>query len=458
MFVSPVFSASRDRFDRTDLRRGSVLLPTLVLIVAIGSMCMVIQMTHLAMHRSAVNSHRFHRAALAANSALGLQQLRLETDPDHFVLRPAPHAPCAMGGETVELLSATRVEETEAWRVGIRAEADGVSFALGAVLQPVIFRLPHGLVLTGIGDPAEDLLVMNGASVFGSYDPAVGIASPGDSGSVWANGSVEITGTALVQGDVNASGWVSTFGPSNVTGSIEEEGEETEVDPFEELAPAFIAEAIANNDNALLEDAFGSDWSPVPGPMNHGDLLLSGGTHRLGAGVYHLRDVSVTSVAVLTLDTSTGPITLVVSGATGLSVDSGSTVRIDAGGTEHGVMTVLGAGSGLVVQGASSFGRELSDPWASGYSRILGVGESGAIASQGGSSVFARLAAPRRPLLVGGSSEWYGSAVVRSAALLGSEPKFLIDESIDGREMGTTGDYEVAARWREHRARTQAGP
>lgn len=427
-------------------QRGSALVATMVFIVVLGGMTAALSMLSVSSHRSARQSLELRKASRAAESALGYFVLQLEIDPNYFATNPAPQAPLPVGNTMFRLDAVTPGAGDNDWQVDVITTSDFVDYRVIAMIVDEELTIPGGMVLAGTGDPADDILNMNGASRFASYDPAVGTAVLNDNASIVANGSFSLKGTALIIGDAIASGWISSVGPSGVTGARIEVADEIPIDPYEVVIDPVAAASVTTNDNGNMNGVFGAGWTSVPGPDNSGDLSLSGGSYTLTAGTYRVRNLAIESGTDLTLDTSGGPITFVCTGS--VDVDSGSTVQIDAGGTENGLVTVLEDGVPFTVQGGSSFGQEAGGSESAGYSQILSTGGSGDINCQGGSSVWARVAAPTRDLFVGGSSTWYGSAVARTANLIGSGPKFFIDESRAGTVVGSTGEYEVAARWR----------
>lgn len=427
--------------------RGSALLAALVMVVVIGGMCAVIQVATLSTHRAANLSSDLNRAAHTARSALGYYAHRLELDHDYFVNHPE-HASIPLGDTSFRLESAVPGGSLNEWIVVITAVANQVEYRIHGVIDADELEFPQGLVLGGTGDPDDVILEMNGGTRFGSYDPAVGTGTLNENASVWANGSIDLKGSATINGDVFASGTISAVGSAGVSGDEAEGAVDFPIDPFEEYAAEIATGSIASNNNGALPAVFGARWNPVAGPGSPGNLNLNGGNFVLGAGTYLMRNVTISGGAQLLLDTTGGPITLVVTGPAGMTLSSGSQVRIQAGATTNGVTTVLGAGCGFTVQGGSLYGQEVAHLDAAGYSNILSAGPGGLIQAQGGSRVQARLAAPSRDFFVGGDSTWLGSAMARTARFIGSGPKFLVDESILGRIILPSDEYVVETSWR----------
>ena len=426
--------------------RGSALIPVLIMLLSIAGMCAAMNMTTIATQRSARISHDLARAAHAADSAISFYELQLEIDGDYFIDNPAPHDARPMGTEMFTLESANPTGSNQ-WIIEITASCDSTDYRTFAVLGSSSITIPSGLVLSGTGNPGDDILRMNGGSTFGSYDPAVGSATLNPNGMIYANGSVRLVGTATVHGDVTVSGWISSAGPSTINGTETEGASDFALDDYDSVITPLIDGAEAANDNATLATIFGSGWSPIAGPGSPGDLSVSGGTYTVPSGTYLVGDFDVSSGASITFDTSTGPVLFVSNGGSGVDIDSGSTVQIDAGGTDNGVQLVIENGT-FQVNSNSTYGQEIANPSAAGYSQILSKSSSGELRSQGGSTVYARIVAPDQEMLVGGGSSWLGAAVVREARMIGSGPKFLIDESALGTELGAGGGVEVVARWR----------
>lgn len=425
---------------------GSALIAVLLMAVVIGGMCAAMTLVTVSTHRAASQSRDHQKSVRATDSGLGYYFLQVRTDATYFDKNPAPHDPLTLGESTFQLVSATPGPGGDEWVLDISGVSDGVEARLQAVLAHSSMEIPDGLVLTGTGNPADDVLIMNGAGEFGSYDPSVGTGVLDPDGTVWANGSIDLKGTAVVQGNAIASGWINGKG-SAVTGTREELAPETPVDAFENHAIPIAKDSITTNDNGSLGGIFGSGWSPIVGPDNYGDLKLNGGSYILPTGTYRFREVTIASGTEVLLDTSGGSVTLVCAGSL-FDVQSGSQVLIDAGGTENTAVTVLEDGASFNVQSGSLYGQEITETAAAGYSQILSTGGTGTIQVQGSSTLYARIAAASRDALVGGGSSLLGSAVLQRLRMIGAGPKFLIDKSTLGSSFGVSTDFDVVARWR----------
>ena len=337
-----------------------------------------------------------------------------------------------------------------------------VDYRLNAALGYRQFEFPIGLVLTGTGDPDDEILNVMGGSTVASYDSSNGpldMSNPGSNVGIFADGSGSVTGSSTIYGEVNVSGSLTTSGSGSVQGSTSEGVPPIVPEGITDFALEKISEAQATNDNGNLGAVFGSGWSPVPGPGGSGDLSLSGGTYVVPAGTYVIRKFSLTNDTKIIFDTSGGPTTLVFEG---FGPDAGafsslrvtnSTVQVDPDSTTNGLLVVMAPERDLKLTAGSIFGQSVRNLNSGGFTQVISAGADGTadlIDLSGDSIGYGRLYAPQHDIEITGNSAWYGSAIARTFRLGGSTPGpavFGVDEDLQGTALTDPTNFEIHARW-----------
>lgn len=433
---------------------GSALLASLVMIVILAGMCSALQMSSVVTFKATQETIDLQDAARNAESGLAYYLTQLELDQDTFVNDPAPRTPQPLGEGSFQLVESTPEGTPGVWELGIESTVDGIDYRTVAVVGFRRLEIPHGIVVAGTGSDTDVTLTMSGNAELASYDPTVGTSTIRDNAGMWVNGSLALNGTADVMGEAAATGTITAGSNTSISGDTLQGGPTIPVDTFEDVAEPLIASTKASNDNDTLAKLFGAQWTPVAGSENYGDLVITGGDYVIPAGDYRIRSLRIEGQANVTFDTSGGSTNLVFvgDGMDPLTVTGQSNLWIDAGGTDNGLMTVLGENSSFLVESGSTFGQEVTDSYNAGYSQIVSAGGAGSVSVKGTSNVFGRLGAPNLDLELAGSATWYGGAVVQTATLSGSSkssPKFMVDEGLQGTVMTDPDSFEVYTRWRE---------
>ncbi len=443
-------------------QEGSVLLLVTVVLLMLGGFMTALLSTTFAYQRTSLEGLDRELAFRNAESGVSYYIGRLSQDPFYFATYPAPHSPVTIGDGSFKVETSEPGPEENQWKVLINGTCRDVTYGLNAIISYRRISFPRGIV-AGRGNPSDMAFDIRGKSSVFSYDPANGPPDPNNPGNETkngVNGSLNLNGGSKIHGDVNATGTVTNDGTSEITGTLTENGEETPIDPIESLFDHLMTTSQASNDNAVLAGIFGAQWTPVADGQNYGNLIVTGGNYVVPSGTYRFRRLEVLNGATVTFDTSGGSsqIVYVGSGAgTGtlndLILGNGSELLIDTGGTQNGLVTVLGLECDFAIGQNSIFGQCVNDPNNAGYSQIVSLGadnSSDVISVGSGAVAYGRLYAPGHDLQLSGNATWYGSAVVNSISILGS----VAGAALFGIDMGLTGVYltdptcfEVFARW-----------
>jgi len=430
---------------RRDGRRGSVLAVVLVAVVAIAGLIGALSSVSVTYSKASATSNDREAAHLAAESGVGYYLARLGLDEDYFDDNPLPHAPLDLGAGTFELVSAS-LSSPGIYEIVVEGRQDDTSYRLGAAIGREPVTLPPGISVTGTGNKNTQVFKTSSGAKVGSYDPDYGAfdpSAPDDNIQITVNGSVKLTGTN-VYGDVTAQGSISNSS-STITGTSTTNAPAEDFDDIDPLVNQLMADSKTSNDNGVLAGIFGTKWTPIAGTQNYGDLIVSGGTYTVPPGTYRFRKFEVKSGATVTFDTSTGPSTIcyVGSGAgtgTGndLTLATNGKVLVGNGGTENGLMTVLGIDCDFVVNSGSVFGQSVTDPNNAGYTQVISLG--GNASSDNftvAGTVYARLYAAAHAVSITG--KMYGSALARTVTL-GTNAIFGYDEGYLGMTLPANSD------------------
>ncbi len=443
-----------------DRRKGSILILAVFLTLLVGGLTAGVLSISFASQKTAKESMSREMAFRAAESGMGYYLVQVLSQSTYFATYPAPHAAKTTDRGSFQLVQSQQLTGNQ-WELRINGSYDGVTYSLNGVVGPKRIRFPNGIVVVGTGDPSDVVFNVAGGSDVGSYNPAAGAYDPSDPDdhvSIGANGSLNVSGSSTVYGDVTSSGTVSEDAGSDVTGTVEENAPSTEIDDIDPIVTNAVTSSKAANNNAALAAIFGAQWSPVAGPENYGNLIINTpGTYVIPAGTYRFRRFEVHNGANVIFDTSGGPSKLVYVGAgkgTGimndLIVDGASSVKINPNSTTNGLLTVLGPDCDFKVSGSSVFGQAIGDTNNSGYSQIISLGgdtSSDDIVVSGGSTVYGRLYAASHLFNLGSNSTWYGSALARTITLAGSNSTFAVDEGTTGNVLIDPTDVAILARW-----------
>ncbi len=441
-------------------KRGSILVAVLFLVITVGGFAAALFQLTLPEHRASSESFDNTLAFRAADSGVGYYLAQLNLDENYFALNPAPHVAIPVGDGIFALESALPYESENGmeWALVIVGHYDRGDYRLGAAFGNRLLEFPGGLVVAGTGDPDDLVLELGPATMVTEYDPEDGPPlMPGtDPGNVdvRVNGGASLSFFATVEGNVTATGSVSLGMAANITGTLTENAPETPIDDrLVPIANGLLDSSKQGNDNDLLASIFGDQWNPVDGDENYGDLILDGGEYVVPSGVFRFRRLELNGGATVTFDTSLGPSKIIYVGGqdhNDLSVKDDSSLVVDPGGTSNGLLTILSPDSDFEVTGQSVFGQAVGDPYNAGYSQIISAGGDGSydrIKVHQDSAVFARMYAPNHKLEMTWNSAWYGSAVVRTALIMGDQTVFAADRGEQGRTLNP--DFEVFARWRD---------
>ena len=439
-------------------RQGSVLILVTIVTFLVGAFVAALYSTTFAYMESSKVRLNNEMAYQAAESGAGYYLVKFAADSDYFTSNPAPHASMAVGNGAFELQSATPTGMANHWQIVIRGTADGTSFRQNVVLGHKRIRIPDGVVMVGTGDPSDVALSLASGSKVGSYDPADGAynpSAPGNNGNAAVNGSVTMTGTSIVYGDVNAEGTSTEDLSSDITGTLTENTAPTEIDDIDPIVNNAMTASKTSNNNAVLGGIFGSQWTAVASSQNYGNLIVSTpGTYVIPSGVYRFRRFEVKTGVTVIFDTAGGPSKLAYVGSgsgTGTGNDlivNGGNVKIDPQGTGNGLLTVLGVDCDFAVSNNSIFGQAVGDTNNGGYSQIISLGgntSSDDITISTGSKVYGRIYAAAHKFTMSGSSYLYGSVLTRTASITAST--IAIDEGSLGNGLVDPSNYQILARW-----------
>ena len=435
--------------------QGSTLIIVMMLMMLLGGFVIALQSVSWHRSRAARVALAEESARLAAESGIAYFLAECRADEDFFRNQPAPHAPRTFGGSTFVLDSADAIATD--WNLVLTGLSDGVSVTVAATLGSATISIPTELKLAGTGDSEDTALTIDSGSIVGAYDGAVesfDALSPSD-GEVHVAGSLEILNSSTSYGDVTLSGDLEAGIPSSVSGTLTENGTVSATDDIDAIVDDHLTRSKAANDNANLTAIFGASWTPIAGTENYGDLIISGsGTYVIPAGTYRFRQINITGGATVIFDTSTAPSTLTfVGGGTETTNDflleNSSKIQIDAGGSSHGLTTVMAEACDLRIDDGSQFGQEINATSSSGYHQLIGKSRNGTDFAEvlNQSEFYGRFHAVSHGLQLSGQSKWYGSAVAKTAQVLNTST-FAIDTSAQGTGLPIAGERRVVASWR----------
>ncbi len=433
-------------------QRGAILLIVLVLVVAVGAMATGFLAIADLYARSSLDSFNRERATFAAESGISYYMARLLQDPNYFLDNPPPHSATQIGDSTFELEYADP-GASDQWAVVCVGRDGDQTHRVQSVIGRGRISIPAGIVVAGTGNPSDVVLDISSDTTVGKYDPLTGnldINIVGDA-VMSVNGSLRLNSSSEIYADVNASGSLLGGNGNAIQGTLTENGLPVPVESIDSVVNRLIESSRLSNDNSVLTSNWNYNFTPAPD--NAVDFFAEQGTYVLPAGTYRFRDFHIHEGARVIFDTRNGPTTIVCLGAnggTGLKIHEESSVLIEPGTTENGLLTVLGPNSNAVIDEDSVFGRitEGSDPaMSAAYSRIIGPSETSAahLKIEDDSTIYGHLHTAGHELTLGRSS-WYGSGVVRSATLRSS--RFILTSPEESSSATTgQGDYQVVAQW-----------
>ncbi len=439
--------------------RGSILLPVMLLVLLLGSMSAAMVMLTTSHARSSTEDLDQELAIRVAESGLAFYFGQVLLDGNYFSTNPAPHAPIQVGDAEFTLEAA--VTTTDGWDLTITGTRGRGEYEIRAIIGGGSLVFPPGIVVAGTGVDGDVALRVRDKSLIGSFDPASGAfdpANPGTEATIAINGSLTLSGGSQIKGDVTASGTLDSGSPSDVSGTLTENGGQTPVENIDPIVLDLYDSSRTANDNGDLGAIFGVNWFPLLGPENYGDLVVAdGGTYVVPSGTYRVRRFEVRDGTTVIFDTSGGPVKFVYVGAgqgTGtlndLTLDTAGKVLVDSGGTQNGLLTVLGQDTDFRVLRDSVYGQSVNDPNNSGYTQIISLGGNASadeIEIDHRSTVHGRLYAAAHNLLLKNGSEWHGSAVARTVDL-NHDGIFAIDRGSLGTSVPDSTTHDILARWR----------
>ena len=441
---------------------GSALIVVAILVMLIGALSAAFQVMSITYFRSSSSSTEHQLAVLAAESGAAYYIKHLQVDPDYFATNPPPLAPLPVGAASFQVESATPVSVL--WKVVIVGKYAQDTYRLGTILGKPFIAVPRGLVIGGAGGPPSDVMfTMTQDSLMATYDPTAGPFDPltaGDGANIAMNGSMNMENAGSIRGGVSLTGTLVTGDPLNISGGLTENATEQIVADIDPYVIQVLNDSQAANDNAALASIFGGMYSDsTPAGENYGSLVVNdGGTYVVPAGTYRFKKFEVRQGSTVIFDTSAGDVNLVYIGAgqgTGagndLIVTQSSSVKIDPGGTENNLLTVLGTDADFKVKGGSLFGQAIGDENNAGYSQIVSMGgnfSSDDIKASTGSSVYGRVYAAGHMMTIELGSTWYGSALVGEAVV--NAGTFAIDIGTLGADLETRAlDAVLLGYWDE---------
>lgn len=418
--------------------RGSSLIIVVILVMLIGAMSAAFQVASVTFFRASSSSTDQQMAVLAAQSGASYYVRHVQENPGYFTTNPAPHASQPMGAGSFELESATDVSGM--WKLVIIGRSGGAEYRLGSTIGKPFVKIPEGIVCAGPGgDPTDVKFTITNDSLLASYFPENGAFDPLTSGEVnklGVNGSMVTDSMSTIDGDMRVTGTLQSGDPSVITGTLTENAAEEPVEDIDPYVNYIFEGSKTGNDNAALEAEFGDMWTPQnPSAKGYGSLIVDDGLeHTITAGVYRFRNFEVRNGSTIILDTSGGDIDLVYVGqgagsgsGNDLTVDQNSVVKINPGGTENGVLTVLGENADFKIMNGSSWGQAVGDENNAGYMQIISLGGNGnsdGMNATGGSTVYGRIYAAAHELTITDST-WYGSAMAGEVYI--SNSTFAVD-------------------------------
>jgi hypothetical protein len=434
---------------------GSILIIVTVLTILIAGLTAAVVATSFAFQRTSLEMLERELAFRASDSGGAYYLSKLMADSDYFDSNPAPHAPVVMKEASFTLESVDEVGNGQ-WHLLLRGNVGGTTFPLNTVLGHRQIQMPDGIVAVGTGSPSSTVLQLTGSRV-DSFDPADGAydpSNPGEDANVAARGSINLS-SSTVYGDATATGTSTEDGSSRIEGDLEENVPDFAVDDIDPIVYDAMNESRTANDNSRLAAIFGSQWTPLAGSENYGNLIVTTNTtYVIPAGTYRFRRFEVRNGASVRFDTSTGPARLIYVGSgagtgTGndLIVTGGSSVKVANGGTTNGLLTVLGPDCDFAITSNAVFGQSTDDPNNAGYTQIISLGgntSSDNITASGGAKVYGRVYAAAHVFTVDGAS-WYGSALTRTVNVRNST--FAVDLGSLGTTLNDPSSYQVLARW-----------
>jgi hypothetical protein len=438
--------------------RGAILIIIMILTLMGAGLSGAILGMSFSHHRTSREVLFREQAFQASESGASFYLSKLAGDNNYFNSNPAPHAPIRLGSTSFRLESAELVAgSTSQWQVRLLGACDQVTYPLDTVIGHRRIPIPDGIVATGTGNVNSVVLRIENGTRVGSFDPDIAAydpANPGQDANVAGKGGMTVT-SSNVYGDITVTG-NSTETASWVGGTITENAPDFPVDDIDPIVFNAMNESQTTNQNAALAGIFGSQWQPVVSGQNYGNLIVStAGTYVIPSGTYRFRRFEVRNGARVVFDTSAGPSRLVYVGSgqgTGTGNDltvtgTNSSVKVNSGGTNNGLLTVLGPDCDFVVTSNGVFGQSTNDPTNAGYTQIISLGgntSSDDIKVTTGGTVYGRLYAAAHLLTVD-SASWYGSALARTATLRNAT--FAVDVGSLGKSLIDPSAYEILARW-----------
>ncbi len=417
---------------------GSSLIVVAVLVMLIGGLSAAFQVASVTFFRSSATSTDEQLAVLAAQSGAAYYVRHVQENPGYFTTNPAPHAQKAMGDASFELESATDVSAM--WKLVIIGRHNGAEYRLGSTIGKPFVKIPEGIVAAGPGgDPDDVKFTITNDSLLASYFPENGAFDPltaGEVNKLGVNGSMVTDNLSTIDGDMRVTGTHVSGDPSVITGTLTENAAEEPVEDIDPYVNYIFEGSKTSNNNSVLAGIFGSMYVPkFPVSEGFGTLKVNnGGTYTVPAGTYRFQELQVTNGSTVIFDTSAGDTEIVYVGlgagtGTGndLTVNGASSVKVNPGGTDNGVLTVLGTNADFKVMNGSSFGQAIGDENNAGYMQIISLGGNGnsdGIDATGGSTVYGRIYAAAHELTITDST-WYGSAMAGSVYI--SNSTFAID-------------------------------
>ena len=360
------------------------------------------------------------------------------------------------GGYTIDVLGGNRLPFSQKSGQLLPISDVGLVFDTDTADRLVI--LPNIVVMMALNDGS---FVAGVPSLVGSYDPNDGAfdpSDPGTSGDIAANGSLSLDSSSHVHGDAHLSGTEQSDYEAHIDGDLVENGSQTPIEDIDAIVLDKYDSSRAANDNATLAAVFGGSWTPQGGAENYGDLIVEdGGTYVVPAGTYRVRRMELLSNSTIIFDTSAGPVNLIYVGegpGTGrgndLTLESGSSVLVDSGGTSNPLLTVLGENSDFMLKSGSIWGQNPGDTATAGYSQLISLGGSASsddIIVDSGSTFYGRIYAAAHEVSLTSGSTLYGSVLARTVVVDGST--IAIDESTLGDGLGDSSGLSVLAKWRD---------
>ena len=282
----------KDHTDSPGTALVFALVTSILLVTMAGSLAL------LAANESevALGSRYLEAARFVAETGLNLVVEDYEQDQ-----APPPQDwydnPQAFAGGTYQIVSDVDLVTQQRRRIVLRGVFEDAEWRIEAIIGP------ESRPVFGAAIQANDDVGMGEETLVDSYDSGDGPYGGGNRGSdgdIQGNGDFRGDEESAVKGDVQVKGNIS--GGGGISGDAISGGPGVTLDSVDPLVDQVAADLSGSNDNGTLDPS-------IVGP---GPSIGVSGSKTISSGDYYVTEMSLGEEAMLVLDTTGGPIQIVI--------------------------------------------------------------------------------------------------------------------------------------------------